>query len=176
MKCIFELGGYMKKLFMIGGTMGVGKTTISQKLCQELDCSVFLDGDWCWDMHPFVVNDETKLMVMKNITYQLNQFIHCSVIENIVFCWVMHEQTIINEILSEIDLTECEVYAISLICSKDSLKTRIEKDIREGIRKKDVLDRSLERLDMYKMLDTMKIETTNLSVEETVEAIKEATR
>jgi len=31
----------------------IAKTFI--KLC-------FLDGDWCWDMSPFIVNDETKNM------------------------------------------------------------------------------------------------------------------
>jgi shikimate kinase len=45
----------MKKLIFINGTMGVGKTTISQQLKQQLPYSVFLDGDWCWDASPFVV-------------------------------------------------------------------------------------------------------------------------
>lgn len=76
----------MKKLILIGGTMGVGKTATSSLLKQKLNQSVFLDGDWCWDMHPFVVNRETKAMVMNNIVYQLNQFISCSEIENIIFC------------------------------------------------------------------------------------------
>ena len=50
---------------MIGGTMGVGKTTVSQNLKIKLRNSVLLDGDWCWDMHPFRVTEETKNMVMK---------------------------------------------------------------------------------------------------------------
>ena len=39
----------MKTLYLIGGTMGVGKTTVSQQLKKDLANSVFLDGDWCWD-------------------------------------------------------------------------------------------------------------------------------
>ncbi|WP_245249283.1 AAA family ATPase [Vagococcus allomyrinae] len=35
----------MKKLILIGGTMGIGKTTISQELKHLLPNSVFLDGD-----------------------------------------------------------------------------------------------------------------------------------
>ena len=50
----------MKNLYIIGGTMGVGKTTTCQILKQKLKNSVFLDGDWCWDMNPFKVTDETK--------------------------------------------------------------------------------------------------------------------
>ena len=39
----------MKRLYMIGGPMGVGKTAACRQLQQLLDRSVFLDGDWCWD-------------------------------------------------------------------------------------------------------------------------------
>ena len=72
----------MKKLYLIGGTMGVGKTTVSKALNSILDNSVFLDGDWCWDAHPFTVTNETKAMVMDNICHLLNNFIHCSAYEN----------------------------------------------------------------------------------------------
>ena len=64
----------MKRFYMIGGTMGIGKTTVSQYLKTELNNSVFLDGDWCWDMHPFQVTDETKEMVIRNICALLNNF------------------------------------------------------------------------------------------------------
>ena len=57
----------MKTLYMIGGTMGVGKTTVCQQLKRSLPNSVFLDGDWCWDASPFQVTDETKSMVIDNI-------------------------------------------------------------------------------------------------------------
>ena len=45
----------MKTIYLIGGTMGVGKTTVSQQLKKKLPNSVFLDGDWCWDADPFQV-------------------------------------------------------------------------------------------------------------------------
>ncbi|MEG2316612.1 MAG: nucleotide kinase, partial [Clostridia bacterium] len=50
----------MTNLYMIAGTMGVGKTAVCQSLKQKLPNAVFLDGDWCWDANPFWVNDETK--------------------------------------------------------------------------------------------------------------------
>lgn len=70
----------MKQVYLIGGTMGVGKTTTCRLLKEKLENSVFLDGDWCWDMHPFIVNEETRKMVMENIVFLLNQFIHLSLI------------------------------------------------------------------------------------------------
>ena len=40
----------MKHLYLIGGPMGVGKTTVGRALQQRLPNCAFLDGDWCWDM------------------------------------------------------------------------------------------------------------------------------
>ncbi|MFU7515391.1 AAA family ATPase [Clostridium sp. HCS.1] len=71
----------MKNLYLIGGTMGVGKTTTCQIMKRKLNNSVFLDGDWCWDMDPFIVNEETKKIVMENICFLLNNYIKSSVYE-----------------------------------------------------------------------------------------------
>jgi len=86
----------MKNLILINGTMGVGKTTTGKELQKFLPACVFLDGDWCWDMRPFVVNPETKRMVEQNISFSLNNFLHCSVYQYVIFCWVMQEQSILD--------------------------------------------------------------------------------
>ena len=99
----------MKNLYIIGGTMGVGKTAVSQQLKSDLPNSVFLDGDWCWDASPFQVTNETKAMVTDNICYLLKKFLHCSAYENVIFCWVMHQQSIIDSILEKLDTQNCEV-------------------------------------------------------------------
>ena len=68
----------MKTLYLIGGTMGVGKTAVCKQMKSLLNSSVLLDGDWCWDANPFQVTEETKTMVIDNICHLLNNFIHCS--------------------------------------------------------------------------------------------------
>jgi shikimate kinase len=161
----------MKKLYIIGGTMGVGKTTVSRELKTRLSKSVFLDGDWCWNMNPFVVNDETKAIVMDNICYVLNNFIHCSEYENIIFCWVLHEQEIIDSILSKLDIKNIKVISVSLLCSENALRERIQKDIDNKLRSNDVLERSIERIHLYEKLDTVKIEVSEKTVADTVNEI-----
>ena len=163
----------MKKLYLIGGTMGVGKTTTCQVLKIKLDKSVFIDGDWCWDMHPFMVNEETKKLVLENICMLLNNDLKCSVFDHIIFCWVMHEQSIIDDLLSRLDLNDVKVIAISLVCQKEALEKRIQKDIDQGIRKSDVLKRSIERMEMYQKLDTYKIDVSYKTVEEVIDEIME---
>lgn len=151
--------------------MGVGKTTVSKELKNRLGKSVFLDGDWCWDMNPFVVNNETKTMVMDNICYVLNSFIHCTEYENIIFCWVLHEQEIIDSIQSGLDTQNVKVISISLLCKEKYLRERIQKDIDNKLRSNDVLERSIERIPLYEKLDTIKIEVSEKTVTETVNEI-----
>ena len=161
----------MPTLFMVGGPMGVGKTTTCQELKRLLPNCVFLDGDWCWDMHPFMVNEETKKLVLENICMLLNNDLKCSVFDHIIFCWVMHEQSIIDDLLSHLDLKDVKVISISLVCQKEALEKRIQKDIDRGIRKPDVLSRSVVRLEIYLKLNTYKIDVSNKTIEEIVKEI-----
>lgn len=161
----------MKTLYIIGGTMGVGKITVSQQLKKDLNNSVFLDGDWCWDASPFQVTEETKEMVVHNICYLLNSFLHCSAYENVIFCWVMHEQSIIDDIIKELDTENCKVKKISLIADESSLRDRLTVDITCGIRTTDIIDRSVRRISMYQALDTVKIDTSDKTVREITDEI-----
>ncbi len=161
----------MKQLYIIGGTMGIGKTSVCQELKNKLNNSVFLDGDWCWDMHPFQVTDETKAMVTDNICYLLNNYIKCSAYENIIFCWVMHEQEIIDSIVSRLDTQDCNVKIISLICTSKTLRKRLQKDICNGIREADITERSVARLPLYDALNTVKIDVSDITVSQTAERI-----
>lgn len=158
---------------MIGGTMGVGKTMVCQQLKRDLQNSVFLDGDWCWDASPFQVTDETKAMVIDNICYLLNNFLKCSAYENIIFCWVMHEQNIINSIIDKLDTKKCAVNCISLVADEKSLRDRLSKDVEKGVRTADILERSIARIPLYQILNTIKIDTNKKTVDRIVHEIKQ---
>lgn len=162
----------MKKLYLIGGTMGIGKTTVCQELKQRLPQSVFLDGDWCWDANPFQVTEETKTMVQDNICHLLNNFIHCSAYTTILFGWVMHEQSIIDGLLEQIDISNCEVICISLIANADTLRERFRLDIEKGIRSADAIEPSIQRLPFYERLNTIKIYTDGKTVNEITQEIE----
>ena len=161
----------MKRLYIIGGTMGVGKTTVGQQLKKDLPNSVFLDGDWCWDADPFQVTEETKTLVQDNICHMLNNFLQCSVYETVIFCWVMHEQEIIDSIIAKLKLDNCEVKCISLIVDEDNLQRRLTRDVQKGISKEDVIARSIARIPLYQKLDTVKVDTNNKTIAEIVAEI-----
>lgn len=161
-----------KTLYLIGGAMGVGKTTVCQRLKKDLPNSVFLDGDWCWDANSFQVTDETKAMVLDNICYLLNSFLRCSAYENVILGWVMHEQSIIDHITANLNMENCIVRSISLVANEECLRERLLKDVAQGRRTADVIERSISRLPLYRLLNTIKVDTSNKSVQQLVDEIK----
>jgi predicted ABC-type ATPase len=108
----------MKNLIIVGGTMGVGKTTTCRELQKILPRNVFLDGDWCWDMRPFIVTGEAKAMVNSNIAYLLNGFLACSEFKNFIFCWVLHEQHILDDLINALNLNGCTINCFSLVSAE----------------------------------------------------------
>lgn len=163
----------MKKLYLIGGAMGAGKSAVGSALNRLADKSVRLDGDDLWRMNPFTASDSTKLMVMANIRAVINNFIACPDIDCVIFTWVMHEQEIIDDILSGLALNGVEVRTVSLILSEEALKRRLEKDINAGVRQPDIIERSLRYLKKYDLLDTEKLDVSGISPEEAAGRILE---
>lgn len=161
----------MKRLIFISGPMGVGKTTVSTLLYRRLEDSVFLDGDWCWMMHPFTVTDETRAMVLDNITHLLNNFLACSQYQNIIFCWVMDSQDILDSIRTRLALEHCAVFSFTLTASPDALEKRIAADIARKLRQPGDAARSIARLPHYDTMDTIKVDVSSCKPEEAVDAI-----
>lgn len=144
--------------------MGAGKTTVSLALQKKLNDCVFLDGDWCWYTNPWILNTETRKMVIENICFILNNYLKSTSYQNIIFCWIMHEDKIVEDILSRINTTNVNVHNISLIASSNVLVNRLQKDIDEGKRPPIVIPRALERLKHFENVNSHVIDTSNLDV------------
>ena len=113
-----------KQLICIGGPMGVGKTTVCRQMQARLDHCVFLDGDWCWDAHPFINTPETRAMAVDNIRHLLNGFLGCTAYETVLFCWVFHQADILPAILSGLE-GAYRLYTLSLVCPATTLAKRL---------------------------------------------------
>ena len=157
----------MKTLYLVGGPMGVGKTSVCQLLKRRLDRCAFLDGDWCWDMDPFVVNDETKEMVLDNICFVLDRFLHCTEFENVVFCWVLHQQGIWDAILSRLDTRGWRVVRAALAASPAALVRRLQGDISRAPPPPAGVPRRPGRPPPHPKLGSPPIDTSERSAEET---------
>ena len=160
-----------KHLYLIGGTMGVGKTTVCRYLNRELEKSVYLDGDWCWNADPFVVTGETKAMVLDNIRHLLGNFLRCGAYDNVVFCWVMDRTEIWDAVTEGLPLEGCVVHRVVLLCTLETLRSRLEGDIAAGRRTEDVLARGLDYLSRCARLPFRQIDTTGRSPEEAAQLV-----
>lgn len=161
----------LKSLVFVNGPMGVGKSSVCRQLLRLLEPGVYLDGDWCWNMNPFRVTDETRAMVLDNITFMLSRFLACPELDYVIFGWVMHRADIVKSILDRLILTDVKVYHFTLMCSEQTLCRRIEADIQAGLRDRDAVGRSLGYLPLYGDQNTVKILTDGLSPEHVAEAI-----
>ena len=63
------------------------------------------------------------------------------------------------------------LHKFSIVCSEQRLISRITKDINQGIRKNDVIERSVPRLNNYFQMDTRKIDVSYISAKEAAEII-----
>ncbi len=108
-------------------------------------------------------------MVLQNIKFLLNSFLANSTLENIVFVWVMHQQKIIDDLLSGLH-GDYDLYSFSLTASEQELTKRFGKDVEAGIRNQAAIDRIV----MYKAVDSIKIDVTGRELPENAERIIKA--
>ena len=152
-----------KQLILVGGAMGVGKSAVCRELLRQLTPGVWLDGDWCWNMNPFVVSEENKRMVLSNITHLLRAYLDNSSYRYVLFCWVMDQPLLFEAVLGPLRDIPFTSHSFSLVCT--------EQAVRDGIREADVIPRSLRRLPAYAALPTCKLDVTSLTPYEAACAI-----
>jgi broad-specificity NMP kinase len=158
----------MKNLIIVGGPMGVGKNSACRELLNRTDKAVWLDGDWCWTMHPWQVDSETRAMVERNIIDLLRSFLACSAYETVIFDWVLHTDALTHVILAGLRDLECRVVRVSLVCSPEELRARL---VGEG-RSPAAVDESLERLSLYCSLEAPCLDTTGLTVSQVADRLQ----
>ena len=163
----------MKRVVIINGPIGVGKTTVGKLLCKRLDKSAFIDGDWCFDLHPFIANKETKDMAIDNIVHIINNYLNCSYCDFVVFCWVMDKKEVYRKIVENIQREDIRLYEITLNCTEEALVDRWHKDTLCDWRIDEWLNISKKSLKYFKGLDTILIDTSNKSAIDIAEKINE---
>lgn len=161
----------MKTLIIINGAMGVGKTEISKSLYKKLNNSVWLDGDWCWMMNPFIPNEINRKMVIENINFLLKNFLENPNIEYVIFNWVIHLEEIYDLFLNEFKEMEFDLKKFTLVCSEEELIKRVTSDFEKNGRTDRNVNDCIERLRMYQNMNTIKIDTTNIPIADTIDKI-----
>ena len=146
--------------------MGVGKTAVCRSLMARLNGCFWLDGDWCWTMHPFTVDAETKALVVDNIVHTLAGFLRCSRCRTALFSWVLDLPETWELLLRQLPLDGCRVHRVILTARADVLAARVAADVAAGIREPGAVERSLERLPRYAGLPGFHLDTSCLTADD----------
>ena len=157
----------MKKLVMITGPAGIGKTTVCQKLFRSIDSCAWLDGDWCWMVNPYPgKTDEQKRYAEKAFGYILDGYFHDERTNTIFFSWLIRADFMFELVSSQISYRNYELIKIVLVCEEKEFIRRLT----EGKRSADKISHP-DDMEQYRSLNARVIDTTHLSAEETAERI-----
>lgn len=149
-------------MIIVNGPPGIGKSTLCRNLLEKTPGSVWLDGDWCWYMNPWVVDEETIKMVEDNIAFILGNYLKNSHYEFIFFSWVLHREEILKRLLSKLKDYSFDHRVFTLVSSRESLRERVIQDKRS----EENIDLAIDRLDLYGSHDSIKLDTSNMKSEE----------
>jgi broad-specificity NMP kinase len=161
----------MKNLILILGAPGVGKTATCNELKRMLTNNFFIDADYLLETTPFIYDQEMKQIFYKNIAFVLSNICEHSQLENIIHCWIIPEEEILQNIISNLNLTNMKLNIFILVCSTQAHLDRIANDSNPR-RKETKLGSSLENLKAYKNTKFIEIDTTKLTPEKVASEIE----
>lgn len=172
----------MKKVILLSGPYGVGKTTLANYLVNYLNKTVMFDGEWAWFQgNNWNFTEKNKQMALDNICYVLSNFLKNDDFDIIVFSWVLHKKEDHDLIIDSLKQNEIdfELFDISLIADSNTLQKRLRNRIsnkatefnamygNEQIKK--ALQGSLNKLHKIMELDNIKLNVSNMNKEEVLE-------
>lgn len=163
----------MKKLILICGANGIGKTSAAHCILNRLPHSAYVDSDTCRMMNPFRLDDTTIPTVAANIAALLRNYLLCSQVETVLFTYGFHgrRREVFSMVMDMIRDIPHEWIPILLVCSREENLQRMLKDGRDPDRVQRALDASR---DAYSDVDYPILDTSHWDIRQTAEKIAEA--
>ncbi len=144
------------KVIILNGPMGVGKTTVGKLIAEKCPGTAFIDGDWCMDLHPFVVGNYMK----------------CSACKMIVLVWLMDDPWVLQSLTEGLIVLQAEIRNVTLVCDRENLLCRWENDHTCEWRTDEWLKVSLSSLPAFAAMENT-LDTAGLSPERIADLILE---
>ena len=154
-----------KKLILISGSPCVGKTAVGTRLFERYDNSAYLDGDWCWCVHPFSVADKRLRNGDKSMSYVLSNYLDSDFAYVFFTSVVLTDARIREGILSGITAGDYGTIGFTLTCSEETLKKRHDKRGDKG-------ETDYRWLRLPPVLGDIVIDTDDKSIREVVKEMK----
>jgi len=165
----------VKKLILILGPNGVGKSTASAALLRALPNCASIDSDAMRMMNP-ARGKEVIAVQKQNILALMRNYFRASFVEYVIFPYGYHahRKTMLEDIIGELKAEfEFEIITILLTCSENENIRRMQNDGRNDER----ITYSIKNTrTIFDGLDCPKIDTTELLPEQTAERMIEILR
>lgn len=162
----------MKKLILILGANGVGKSTTAEMLLQKLFKCAYIDADWCRAINPFPFTDAPRTAVSNNIYSLFKNYLLCDDIEFIVFPYGFHgeRKQLFEQVLSRLE-QEGIVFELCPIILKCCKEENIKRALKDG-RNRERIERGIRNtFSFYDEYTYPSIDITYLEPNEVAEKI-----
>ena len=156
----------MKKLVLVTGPVGVGKTSVCEQVFKSLDDCAWLDADWCWMVNPWRAKTPNQKTCAEDLFarilrgYLVDPNIHIA-----LFSWVMHAAWMFDLVSSPLSDIDLEIYRIALVCDQAQHVDRMRNDDR-----RDEQISATDSSEEFYNLGAKVIDTTGQSITETAES------
>lgn len=161
-------------LIIINGPLGIGKTTTSWVLLRHFPLGVLLEGDYIAAFQPFDYYNQAHLDYAYQTFGLLVRHHYTHGIRTIIINWVFESHTQLHALLQAINMPEIPIFTYRLRADPGIIADRIRQrngpDLAFELQRSQELASILDRAATQGDLGTV-IDTTYLSVDQTVEAI-----
>lgn len=155
----------MKKLVLLGGPTGVGKTTALNRLQGRFDRAAFLDADDVWRVGSELAIPQNRSIAIRNVTATMRGYFEANCQLGIV-SWVFARPELYQPVVDALTSSVDSIQMLYLVSDSETLKARLEK---RG--QPDRIDYALGRLALIQALPFTKIDTTHLTPDHVVDRI-----
>lgn len=146
----------MKTVYILNGPLGVLKEEVCLIMKMKLIASVYFNLDNLWQTNPFILNDETKNMLIDNASYIINNYLKSDFYQNIIISCSLPDKMLINKL--EAKLLKAKIVKVILIRDEKLINKEVEKLLSKNLVDYDFLAYVNNDLDKYQNLAGNKLE------------------
>lgn len=127
----------MKRLILLCGANGIGKSTASAELMKRLPHSSYIDSDYCRMTNPPIFNEELIRLNYKNILAMMENSFACGEIQNVIFPFGFHghRKQLFDALLEELRQKGISLNWYQYCCTAGRKKMSAGPGLTDGMRK-----------------------------------------
>ena len=112
-------------IIIINGSLGVGKSSVSQELHYKFEKSVYLDGDFIGYVHPFEIYDQARIDHLYRTLALLVGFHQQNGYHNFVINYVFESPGSLKDLIDRLAPLDSSIHTYWLTCDEAEQASRI---------------------------------------------------